>query len=63
MSRLPFAWRGRRPPILPSASSCLALRSDAERTERLIAFYTAMLPKLRRGVQASAIAGRNGHVM
>jgi hypothetical protein len=41
----------------------LAMRSDAERTERLIALYTAMLPKLRRGVQASATAGRNGHVM
>jgi hypothetical protein len=41
----------------------LAMRSDGERTERLIAFYTAMLPKLRRGVQASATAGRNGHVM
>jgi Lon protease-like protein len=41
----------------------LASRSDADRTERLIAFYSAMLPKLRRGVQASATAGRNGHVM
>ena len=41
----------------------LASRSDADRTQRLISFYTAMLPKLRRGVQASATAGRNGHVM
>jgi Lon protease-like protein len=41
----------------------LAMRSDAERTERLIDFYAAMLPKLRRGVQASATAGRNGHIM
>ena len=41
----------------------LSLRSDAERTERLTAFYQAILPKLRRGVQASATAGRNGHVM
>ena len=39
------------------------MRSDAERTERLIAFYYAMLPKLRRGAQASSTAGRNGHVM
>jgi hypothetical protein len=39
------------------------MRSDAERTEKLIHFYQAMLPKLRRGVQASAVAGRNGHVM
>ncbi|HXP06880.1 MAG TPA: LON peptidase substrate-binding domain-containing protein [Acidobacteriaceae bacterium] len=41
----------------------LALRSDSERTERLIAFYNAMLPKLRRGVQAGIAVGRNGHVM
>jgi Lon protease-like protein len=41
----------------------LALRSDAERTERLIAFYSAILPKLRRGAQANTTAGRNGHVM
>ena len=41
----------------------LGLRSDAERTERLIAFYCAMLPKLRRGAQASKIAAHNGHVM
>jgi Lon protease-like protein len=41
----------------------LSMRSDADRTERLIAFYSAMLPKLRRGVRASATAGRNGHVM
>ena len=41
----------------------LALRSDAERTERLIAFYRAMLPKLRRGAQASSLVARNGHVM
>jgi Lon protease-like protein len=41
----------------------LAMRSDSERTERLIDFYSAMLPKLRRGVQASAAAGRNGHIM
>jgi Lon protease-like protein len=41
----------------------LALRSDAERTERLLAFYNTMLPKLRRGVRASKVAGGNGHVM
>ena len=41
----------------------LAMRSDIERTERLVALYNTMLPKLRRGAQASTIAGRNGHVM
>ena len=41
----------------------LGLRSDGERTEHLVAFYNAMLPKLRRGVQASKVASGNGHVM
>lgn len=41
----------------------LGLRSDAERTRRLLAFYRAMLPKLRRGVQAAKVASGNGHVM
>lgn len=41
----------------------LSLRSDAERTARLLAFYETILPKLRRGVQASKVASGNGHVM
>jgi Lon protease-like protein len=41
----------------------LGIRSDAERTERLHVFYCRMLPKLRRGAQASKIATHNGHVM
>jgi Lon protease-like protein len=41
----------------------LSLRSDAERTRRLLEFYKAILPKLRRGVKASAGASHNGHVM
>lgn len=41
----------------------LATRSDAQRTARLIAFYNAMLPKLRRGVKAGRAARHNGHVM
>jgi len=40
----------------------LGLRSDKERTARLIDFYHATLPKLRTGRAASA-AMRNGHVM
>ena len=56
-----LAWAS--PTDLSFRIELLALRSDAERTERLIALYSAMLPKLRRGVQASATAGRNGHVM
>jgi len=41
----------------------LGCRSDAERTARLLAFYHAVLPKLRRGAQASRAVARNGHVM
>ena len=41
----------------------LCLRSDAERTGRLLDFYNTMLPKLRRGAQTTRIAVRNGHVM
>jgi Lon protease-like protein len=56
---------------LASAAPCdtgfkqelLGLRSDAERSERLLAFYHAMLPKLRRGVHATKVASGNGHVM
>jgi Lon protease-like protein len=56
-----LAWTS--PTDLSFRIELLALRSDAERTERLIAFYNAMLPKLRRGVQASTAVARNGHVM
>ncbi|AXC10605.1 Uncharacterized protein ACPOL_1257 [Acidisarcina polymorpha] len=41
----------------------LVTRSDAERTAKLLAFYNAILPKLRRGAQTSRASGRNGHVM
>ncbi len=41
----------------------LAMRSDAERTETLVIYYRAMLPKLRRGRQASERAATNGHIM
>jgi len=41
----------------------LGCRSDAERTAKLLSFYSAVLPKLRRGAQTSRAAGRNGHVM
>ena len=41
----------------------LTMRSDAERTETLLAYYRAMLPKLRRGVHAGQRAASNGHIM
>jgi Lon protease-like protein len=56
-----LAWAS--PTDLSFRIELLAMRSDAERTERLIALYSAMLPKLRRGAQASSVAGRNGHIM
>jgi Lon protease-like protein len=56
-----FAWAS--PTDLSFRLELLAMRSDAERTERLIALYATMLPKLRRGAHAGALAGRNGHVM
>lgn len=51
------------PADLSFQQQLLTLTSDAERTDRLLAYYRAMLPKLRRGVQASRLAGGNGHVM
>ena len=56
-----LAWAS--PTDLTFRIELLALRSDAERTQRLINLYNTMLPKLRRGAQASTAAGRNGHVM
>ncbi|MHB1698661.1 MAG: LON peptidase substrate-binding domain-containing protein [Acidobacteriaceae bacterium] len=41
----------------------LGLRSDAQRCERLIEFYSAVLPKLRRGALAVRSAARTGMVM
>ena len=41
----------------------LTMRSDAERTETLVIYYRAMLPKLRRGKHASERASTNGHIM
>lgn len=51
------------PVDLDFKQALLGTRSDAERTARLLAFYDAVLPKLRRGAQTSRAVGRNGHVM
>ena len=51
------------PTDLSFHQALLGMRSDAERTETLLAYYRAMLPKLRRGVQASQRAASNGHIM
>ncbi|MHB1020889.1 MAG: LON peptidase substrate-binding domain-containing protein [Acidobacteriaceae bacterium] len=41
----------------------LSMRSDAQRSQRLLEFYEAVLPKLRLGAMAQKISSRNGHVM
>ena len=51
------------PSDLSFQQQLLTLRSDAERTQLLLTYYRSMLPKLRRGVQATQRAATNGHVM
>jgi Lon protease-like protein len=58
---LMLAWM--LPVDLDFKQELLGCRSDAERTAKLMAFYNAALPKLRRGAQTSRAIGRNGHVM
>lgn len=50
------------PADLDFKQELLGLRSDEERTARLIDFYHTVLPKLRTG-RAVSSAARNGHVM
>ena len=51
------------PADLNFQQALLAMRSDAERTQTLVAYYREILPKLRRGAKASQRASTNGHVM
>ena len=51
------------PADLNFQQAMLAMRSDAERTETLLAYYREILPKLRSGAKASQRASTNGHVM
>jgi Lon protease-like protein len=51
------------PADLNFQQTLLAMRSDAERTEVLLSYYRAVLPKLRSGVRISERASTNGHVM
>lgn len=62
-TRISFQLAWTLPADLAFKQELLSLRSDAERTRRLLEFYHAILPKLRRGVKASAGAAQNGHVM
>jgi Lon protease-like protein len=58
-----FALASALPADLGFKQQLLAIRSDAERTERLRDFYQAVLPRLRVSAQASKRAAQNGHVM
>ncbi|HTD54665.1 MAG TPA: LON peptidase substrate-binding domain-containing protein [Silvibacterium sp.] len=58
-----FALASALPADLGFKQQLLAIRSDAERTERLRNFYEAILPKLRKNAQTARAAGRNGKVM
>jgi Lon protease-like protein len=51
------------PSDLAFKQQLLGLRSDTERTNRLLDFYEAVLPKLRMGAHATKVTGHNGHVM
>jgi Lon protease-like protein len=51
------------PADLSFKQQLLGLRSDAERTNRLLDFYQAVLPKLRAGAHTAKVSGQNGHVM
>ena len=53
-----LAWAS--PTDLAFRIELLAMRSDGERTERLIAFYTAMLPKLRRACKRAPRPAETG---
>ncbi len=58
-----FALASALPADLGFKQQLLAIRSDAERTERLRDFYEAVLPMLREDVQKSRGAAKNGNVM
>jgi Lon protease-like protein len=49
------------PADLTFKQELLTMRSDYDRTERLLSFYRAVLPKLRGGSQARQGAEKNGH--
>lgn len=54
-----FQLAGALPSDLGFKQQLLSTRSDVERTDKLLDFYHAILPKLRLGAQAKG----NGHIM
>jgi Lon protease-like protein len=51
------------PADLNFQQALLAMRSEAERTETLLSYYRAVLPKLRNSAKTSERAATNGHIM
>lgn len=51
------------PTDLSFQQTLLGMRSDAKRTEIMLDYYRALLPKLRRGAHAAKRAGSNGRIM
>jgi Lon protease-like protein len=58
-----FALASALPADLGFKQQLLAVRSDAERTDRLREFYEAVLPRLRENARKSRPAAKNGNVM
>ena len=58
-----FALASGLPADLGFKQQLLNSRSDAKRTEYLLEFYQAILPKLRTGAAGKKTAAHNGHIM
>ncbi len=61
-SALSFYLAGSLPLDLDFKQKLLAMRSESQRIAAVAAYLDGILPKLRRGAQARAKAGGNGHV-
>jgi len=59
---LSFQLAGAMPFDLDFKQTLLAMRSEGERINALLEYYRALLPNLKRAVQARKKAGGNGHV-
>ena len=60
--QLSFLLAGGLPLDTDFKQALLGMRSEGQRLKTLIAYYEALLPKLRRTLQARSRAGGNGHV-
>jgi len=60
--QLSFVLAGSLPLDADFKQALLAMRSEGERLKTLIAYYEALLPKLRHTLRARSRASGNGHV-